>query len=101
MEIFMAQCPQCSGEIGCKQIYKHSAFTPIICGRCGAKLHFDTAAWLRLTMPILISLIAAPIVFVVWNHSLLYPSALLGLTIILLIKFIFNLRNIKLRLKRK
>lgn len=96
----MAQCTQCNGDIGWKQIYKHSAFTPIICGKCGARLHFDTSAWLRITLPILIPLLAAPIVFIIWRHSLLIPAILWGLTIILLVKFVFDVRNIKLRLKK-
>ncbi len=108
----MAECPQCGDPIGYWQLNKHSVFTPITCGACGSKLHFDKRSWFRIVLPVCITLSggAACLVLSVISGALYRAPFLLAVLLLLLlgvttvalfVKFVVDLRHITLRVKTK
>jgi hypothetical protein len=83
------------------QTMNHTWWTPIICKKCNSKLNFDSISWFKITAPLMLLAVISFIVLYATSTNILIKG--LPVVVILLIgalvKFIFDLKSIKLKLK--
>ncbi len=97
----MASCPNCSNSVRYRKLFMHSCFTPLTCDQCKSKLHFDKVDWNKKA-----SLVLLPCTLLIGADMLVHPGIWLGLTLLILaviglIKFLLDLRHIKLQVKER
>lgn len=98
----MATCPKCSGNVPYLKLMRHTRWTPVVCPHCASRLHFDKRDWTKKagSFIFLLLLLIAICLIGVWvrpSFAYVVVMALLGPT--LLLKFMFDVKNIKLREK--
>lgn len=92
----MKKCPNCNSTISLGQIMKHSTWTPIICKNCNTKLHFNRKSWFKIVTPVIVIMSLLLLVTIFDIKSILLYGALTFLLIYSFIKFLFDLKSIKL-----
>jgi CXXC-20-CXXC protein len=98
----MPKCPNCQRNVSIFQIIKHSKWSPIVCGQCNAKLHFDKKNWYTIAAPLLIVAIIKLISTDLLNiKNVFIYFAFLILMIAALINFLIRLNNVKMKIKDK
>ena len=95
----MAQCPICSSSISYTTLCKHSIFTPIKCPSCGARLHFETRSWIKISVPMAILFLAWPIISLCGLDASWVAPVLLIPMCVMLIKFMIDVPRVKLKAK--
>jgi CXXC-20-CXXC protein len=98
----MATCPKCSGKVPYLKLMRHTRRTPVICPHCNSRLQFDKQDWTKKAWTFTLLLLLLNIICLIgacaWpSYAFLVVLALLGPT--LLVKFLFDVRNIKLQEK--
>jgi uncharacterized protein (DUF983 family) len=79
----------------------HSCFTPVTCDQCKSKLRFDKVDWYKK-----VSWVLLPCALLIGADLFVHPAIWLGLTLLILaviglIKFLLDLRHIKLQVKER
>lgn len=95
----MITCPKCKNSISIMQTMKHTWWTPLVCKKCNAKLHFDKKEWYKITLPILILTVLNFFVILWANQNIIIRFIILIVLIIAFLKFFIDLRSIKLTIK--
>jgi CXXC-20-CXXC protein len=96
----MATCPKCNGTIPYLRLMKHTRWTPVKCPQCHSQLHFDKRDWLKKsgTLFLLLLLLTAICLIGAWARPSFAYVVIMALTgPILLVKFMFDVKNIKLQ----
>lgn len=98
----MPKCPICNNKISSLQTLKHLKWSPIICGQCNAKLHFEKKSWYIIVAPLLIVAIMELIFTDLLNiKNIFIYLAFLILMIAAVINFLVGLNNVKMKIKDK
>ena len=98
----MATCPKCKGEVPYLKLMKHTRWTPVVCPHCDSRLHFDKPDWFKKagTFVLLLLLLCAICLIGTWARpSLAWAAAMAVASLILLVKFLFDVKELKLREK--
>jgi len=98
----MATCPKCNGKVPYLKLMRHTWRIPVVCPHCDSRLHFDKRDWNKKAWTFILLLLLITIICLIgawaWpSFAYVVVMALVGPT--LLVKFTFDVRNIKLKEK--
>jgi CXXC-20-CXXC protein len=96
----MATCPKCRGTVPYLKLMRHTKWTPIICPHCDARLHFDNRDWSKRAGTFVLLLLFLCVICLIgtWKRpSMAYVFVMAILGPALLVKFLLDVKKIKLR----
>jgi hypothetical protein len=100
----MATCPKCRRTVPYLKLMRHTQWTPVICPHCDSRLHFDKRDWLKKAgtlVLLLLLLVASGFIGASARPDLAYIVVVVMVVLgaALIVKFLLDARNIKLREK--